>query len=256
MPSNYKNQSLMIPFRLWVMPSTRQFRIELPSLALTTPTEWKFDTRISSIPAWKPWREGNPYLYGISITSFPPSCRGADLIHIVQSMKYPYNTDYVIIGAFLEREKVTIGPYVGRELDQMYMFIYSVPNTLLLYVWAHIDMYNNLTYNMEIDPAIDDEETHKKTIGKWIHLSLYPFLSEMHYWKSTTESLCIPASSHNPKDPSSFYTLRECQEKTYSNLRNRHTWVGTNSEPLYKYMKWWEKQSTDQKLSSFVYKQF
>lgn len=256
MPSNYKNQSLMIPFRLWVMPEQGLFRVEIPSLAMTTNTEWIFDDRISSIKEWKPWKEGNPYLYGISIASYPPRCKGTDLVAFVQNDKHPYNTELVVLGAYLEREEVTVGPFKGREVDQMYMFQYSVPNTTLLFLWAHLDMYNQLSFNLMIDPHIDDYEKEKRAVGKWIHLTLYPLLSEMDYWKSTTESLCIPTEKCSHHNKSCFNTLRECQQKTYDTIRNRHTWVENNSEPIYQYMKWWKKQSTDTKLRSLEYKQY
>lgn len=254
MPSKYRNQSLMVPFRLWVIPNTDMFRVELPSLERTSPTEWVFDDKISSIPAWKPYQPDNT-LYALSVASFPPTCKGTDLYQFVQNEKYPYNTDYVVLGAFLEKQQTAeTGFLKGRQVDQLFFFSYSIPNTKLLYFWAHLDMYNVLSYRLEIDPDINDKERQRATRGKYIHNSLFACTKEMHYWKQTTESLCIPTEEFHRNDPTYSCTLRECQAKTYPTIRNRHTWIGTNSEPLFKYMKWWNKQSNDKQLKSLMYK--
>lgn len=254
MPSIYKNQSIMIPIRVWVMPRKNIFRVELPSRRLTTNTEWIFDDKISSIKEWKPWTNSNTPLYGLNTSSFPPTCKGSDLIQFLQSDTYPYETKIVQIAAFLERDEVVFGPFKGKQIDQLYMFNYDVPNTVLLYFWAHLDVYNNLSFYVEIDPDIKDEKTRVSTNGKYIHISLYAFTSEMMYWRRTTESLCIPSPTYKD-DSLHFYTLHECRESPKYPLRNRHTWIGTNSEPLYQYMKWWRKLPVDKQLSSMLHQE-
>jgi hypothetical protein len=244
----------MVPFRLWVIPNTPLFRVELPSLELTTPTEWLFDDKISSLPVWTPYQPDNT-LYALSIAAFPPTCKGTDLYQFVQNDKYPYNTDYVVLGAFLENKQISeTGFLKGRQVDELFFFTYSIPNTKLLYFWAHLDMYNVLSYRLEIDPDINNKDRQWTTRGKYIHNSLYPFTKEMNYWKQTTESFCIPTSEYKHNDRMYSYTLKECQEKAYPTIRNRHTWVGTNSEPLFGYMNWWNKQSSDKQLKSLMYK--
>lgn len=253
MTSVYRNQSVLIPFRVWVVPETSLFRIELPCRDLTTPTEWKFNDRIERIPIWKRHDGTPPVLYGVNESVYPPTCKGADLYQFIQNDKYPFNTDYVVLGAYFESEgRKSTGFLKGRQVDQMFVFSYPVPDTKLLYFWAHIDMYNVLSYRMLVDPNINDIQTREATRGKYIHNSLYGLTTPGGYWRSTTESLCVPTHEASPHH---FMTLRECQATTYPDIRNRHTWVGTNSEPLYRFMEWWYQQTVDQRLRSIIYQE-
>lgn len=256
MPFTYRNQSLVMPFRLWVIPDTELFRIELPCVERTTPTEWLFNDKVEKMGIWKPYNGTDPVLYGLSVASFPPTCKGTDLYQFVQNDQHPYNTEFIVLGAYLEGREVTSrGFFKDRQVHQLYLFSYPVPNTKLLYVWAHLDMYNVLSYRLLVDPDITDYKTEDRTRGKYIHNSIYALTTSGGYWRQTTESLCVPIHEYDPNDRTHFMTLAECQSKTYPTIQNRHTWIGTNSQPLYQYMKWWHRQPKDRQIQSVIYKQ-
>lgn len=249
----YNNESILIPFKLWVIPSTKQFRIELPCVTHSTNTEWKFDAIVSSIDVWKPWKEGNPLLYGLSTVAFPPYVKGCQLVNIIQNDKYPYNTLQVVNASFVDPKKTNKDIATRLPVQQIFLYSYSIPNTVLLYFHVELDMYNNNRYDLIIDPRANDKKAQEVTASKYIHLGLYAMTSEMSYWKGTSESICVPAKSMGRN---TYMTLRECQQKTYPKIENRRTWVGTNSEPLYKYMKWWTDQREDEKLLSLKYQPY
>jgi hypothetical protein len=210
------------------------FRFELPSVDLTTPREWKFDNTISSRKEWKQ----ESILYVMNTTCIPPFPKGTFLMTLEQNTNPPYETQMVNTAA-----------YINLNREQFIVFSYSVPNTIPIYVYAYLDMYNNVMTSIVVAPDTSNVEQQRRFQSHYFNFILYPHIVPTLYWKSTSESLCVPT---NEISGNTFDTLRECQKKTYPKLRNRHTWVQNNNEPLYKYMRWWNMLDTDKKIKSLV----
>lgn len=246
MTTRYKNYSTHIPLRLWTMQSSPSnlFRFELPSIELTTPTEWRFDTKVSSISTWKRYAltTGQTEFYVLNTSVLPPFPKGCLFLDLVNNAQYPYNTITIHLTDFLD---------VSRE--QFIAFTYSVPNTLPLYIWMTLDVYNNLTTQMFINPDTDNAEQRKAIQSQYISYVLYPFLSVEPYWGGTHEYLCVPCSQTDGSYRKKYSTLAECQEKTYPKIKNRHTWVENGNRPLQKYMEWWNRLPSDQKVRSMLF---
>lgn len=249
MTTRYRNLSTHVPIRIWTMPSPERpgedmFRIEMPSADLTTPTEWKFDTKISSIAGWRLYRlapSGQSEFYVLNTAVLPPFPKGCLFMNLTHNDAPPYNTTAVLVTDFINTSR-----------EQFCVFTYSVPNTLPLYVWMSLDMYNELTTQMYINPDTDNVAQRRAIMSQYISYTIYPFLSVEPFWRGTHEFLCIPCSANDPHRKK-FATLNECQEKTYPRIKNRHTWVENGNQPLKKFMQWWEGLPSDRKVRSLLF---
>lgn len=238
MTTRYRNQSIQMPMKIWTHTTNKNlFRFELPSVILTTPTEWKFDNTISSR---EEWTHGSPnsLVYVMNTTCIPPFPKGTFLMSLVQNTDPPYET-----------KMVNSASYINLSREQFVVFSYNVPDTIPIYIYGYLDMYNNITTAIVIAPDTSNVVQQRQFQSHYFNFIVYPNILPTLYWKSTTESLCIPTNEMSGK---TFSTLRECQKKTYSKVRNRHTWVQNSNEPLYKYMKWWNRLDTDKKIMSLT----
>lgn len=245
MTTRYKNFSTHLPIRLWTMPSDpKLFRLELPSVELTTPTEWKFDTKISSIGAWRLYtlQNGQTELYVLNTSVVPPFPKGCLFLDLINNPVYPYNTTMMHLTDFLDTSR-----------EQFFVFTYAVPNTLPLYVWMTLDVYNELSTQLFINPDTGNADQRKAIRSQYVSYAIYPFLSVEPYWTATHEYLCIPSSKQDTTYKKKFNTLEECQRQTYPKVKNRHTWVDNGNRPLQKYMQWWNRLPSDRKVQSLLF---
>lgn len=239
MPRHYKNDSIILPIRIWIFNNDNKiFRIELPSSKLTTSQEWLFDNNLSKNNLWK--LQHTVFVFN-PLPSFPPLIKGAIIINITHSDKEPYNTIQIKNGAYLE-----------SDIDQIIVMSYPVSNTLPIQIWSVLDMYNNQKFEMDIKPNVNIENSNdmiKKYSHYYTRIHIYPFIKEYFGWKSTNEYLCVPCPDNEKK----FNTLNECQRETYHKIKNRHTWIENSNDPLYNYMKWWGNQSAETQIKSLYY---
>lgn len=239
--NRYNNSSILIPVRLWTFQNSNLFRIELPSETLTTNTEWIFDNVLSTIPEWKLYTSKNntSIFYGLNPIVIPPHPKGTLLVHIHQNPVHPYNTTYIETAQDLD---------VKPNINQIFFYTYSIPNTLPLYVSMSLSMYNEIITNLFIEPNTND--SYLRRIAQSEYKKVYFLLTERNdYWKGTSEDLCIPC---NKSEKKKYNTLKECQNHVYSNIKNRHVWVENNNDPLWSYMQWWNKLSPSQQIDSLT----
>jgi hypothetical protein len=251
MPIRYKNQDVLMPIRLWISRDdnekfrinkvgqlTTKFRIELPSVDLTTNTNWFFDTKISSLPYWKLIHT----LFVFNIACFPPVPKGCIGVTIGHAEQYPYETLTMYNGSYLD-----------ENTEQFYAMTYPVANTKPIFFWSVLDVMNNFQLQMLYNPsAKNDEELQKKISNFYTRILIYPFVEKYDYWKGTAQNFCVPCPNSEKKFK--FNTLSECQKKMYGRgMRNQSTWVEDRNEEIYQFMKWWDKQSSDVKVRSLTF---
>lgn len=246
MPIRYKNEDLLIPMRIWVTKddedfivnkknaSTPKFRLELPSTELTTNVHWFYDDKISSRPEWKLLHT----LFVFNVNCFPPVPKGGLLFNLLHNDKPPYNTLSVFVGSF-----------VMSNIDQFFVYTYAVENTIPIFFWSTLDMMNNSTTTMLVNPSTKNDAPLQKEISNYhTRVLMYPFVTKFNYWKATNQNICVPCSKTNSK----YLTLSECQQNYGKNMKNRHVWVEDLNQELANYMKWWGRQLSDVKIRSLT----
>lgn len=244
MTTRYKNFSTHVPMRIWTMPSRNVFRMELPSPTLSTPTEWKFDTKISSIPEWQLYRSdgGKSEVYVFNTCVLPPFPRGCLFLSMQQNEEFPYNTKICMLTDFVDVSK-----------EQFFVYTYSIRNTLPLYMWMTLDMFNELSCQIYINPDTDNEDQRRAIQSQYLSYVIYPLLSVEPYWGATHEYLCVPCTKDDGRYRRRFATLQACEADTYPRVKNRHTWVENGNQPLYKFMQWWKGIPSDRKVRSLLF---